>query len=195
MRELKLLPVLVLLLAATNVSALALLPWRRRTYGGFPSAKINYLSLGSLFTENIPQIILQVENARRLGSVGLRGVALLSVVFSGLAIVVKTLLKVFEGLCAGGSSGGDGGDGDGPRRPRGKTRAENRELREQLRRKDEQLDEKGRQLDEKGRQLARKDKALDALRARSTEVSTASVKIELAVVDPTKSPRKSQKAV
>jgi hypothetical protein len=98
------------------------MPWRNRAFGGFPSAKINYLSLITLFTENVPQIAVQLLNAKRSAE-GLKGVALVSVVISAMAIVVKTLMKVFEGI-----TGGD----DGPTRPRGKTRAEIRSLRQQL---------------------------------------------------------------
>ena len=70
---------------------------RRRAFGGFPSARLNYLSLLSLFTENVPQIALQVVNAEPArGGKGLGGVALVSVAFGATAIVVKVLMKLFE---------------------------------------------------------------------------------------------------
>ena len=87
--------------AATNLGALVLVPWRRRAFGGFPTARLNYLSLLSLFTENVPQIVVQVVNAEPArGGQGLGGVALVSVALSATAIVVKTLQKLFEG-CSG----------------------------------------------------------------------------------------------
>ena len=100
------------------------MPWNRRGYGGFPSARLNYLSLLSLFTENIPQIAVQVVNAEPArGGQGLGGVALVSVAFSATAIVVKTLQKLFEG-CGGGDDDFSTGNPMLAGRPRGKTRAE-----------------------------------------------------------------------
>ena len=75
---------------------------------------------------------MQVENARAKGG-GLTGFALVSVVFSAMAIVVKTLMKVFEGITG---SGGGGDAGDVASRPRGMTsgatKAETRRLREEV---------------------------------------------------------------
>ena len=90
---------LIVLLACTNLSVLSVMPWRRSDYGGFPTARLNYLSLLSLFTENVPQMILQVVNVR--DNERLTGMALISVAMSVTSVVVKLLQKVFE-ECTGG---------------------------------------------------------------------------------------------
>lgn len=89
---------LVALLASTNLSVLSVLPWKSRAFGGFPNVRLSFVSLVTVFTENMPQIIVQASAAASGG--GLTGVALVSVVFSAASIVIKTVKKMFD-VCAG----------------------------------------------------------------------------------------------
>ena len=85
---------LLLILSATNLDTLSLMPWDSANYGGFPTKRAALLSLVTVLLENIPQMAAQAGYA--VSEQRLTLITLFSVTSSGfLALLHVTRKGVF----------------------------------------------------------------------------------------------------
>ena len=84
----------LVLLSATNLELLKLMPWRATLYDGFPSSRLMLLSQASVLLEDIPQLMIQgsyiAVAAQDRGSLA---VPVLSIIFTAGTMVHRGLSK------------------------------------------------------------------------------------------------------